>query len=295
VVSFSDQQIIRGISISIATLYTSAACTIDAYRYNMICYYLLMTIVSHLSAVLVLRSYTNGHKFLSAVRFALVGVQIVFAGFIFSSRLTAVFPTSIPDASQPVTNSTLVFPAVCFQLVDAKPYSGLEDIAKPNKDLGGFASYIIIATFYFISTIFTVAHIFTHYLKPGNSKEVRDMEDRAKRGSLFWWLGIVRFAILLAAWIIWAWAVVELYKMRTWMNGSGWLGDQGALEENSWTFGQLLSVFLLAAAPLSVLNAWTGYRERADEEKSGGPRIGFRRLPPPYEEQGTEFHLLMQR
>ena len=260
----------------------------------MICYCLLMTIVSHLSSVLVLRSYTKGQKFLSTVRFALVGVQIVFTGFIFSSRLTPVFPTGIPDASQ-TANTTLVLPAVCFQLVDAKPYSGLEDLGKPQNDLGGFASYIIIAAFYFISTIFTVAHIFTHYLKPGSTKEVRDMEDRARRWSLFWWLGIVRFGILLAAWIIWAWSVAELYKMRAWMNGSGWLGEQGALDENSWTFGQLLSVFLLAGAPLAVLNAWSGYKEKLEEERSVPHlrRMGFSPLPPPYVGMETEWQQLM--
>jgi hypothetical protein len=258
VISFSDQQIVRGLSLSVATLYTSAACTLDAYRYDMICYLILMTIVSHLSAVLVLRSYTSGYKILALLRFGLVGCQIVFAGLVFSSRLTPSFPTGIPSADN-AKNTTLVLPAVCFALVDAKSYSGLEDIPKDNhKDIAGFASYIIMAVFYFISIIFTFAHIFTFYFMHGSSKEVRDMEDRAAKWTWFWWLGLIRGAILLAAWIIWGWAVAQLYLFRGWMNSSGWMGQQDRLAEDGWTFGQLLSVFLLAAAPLSVMNAWNG-------------------------------------
>jgi hypothetical protein len=256
VISFSDQQIVRGISLSIATLYTSAACTLDAYRYDIICYLLLMTIVSHLSAELARRSYTSGYKTLAVLRFGLIGCQVVLAGLAFSTRLTPNFPTGIPSADQ-LKNTTLVLPAVCFDLLDAKSYSGLEDVTKSTKDIAGFSSYIITAIFYFISIIFTLAHVITHYLKPGSSKEVRDQEDRAPRGTWFWWLGVVRGAILLAAWIIWAWAVAKLYQFRGWMNGSGWLGEQAALEEEGWTFGQLMSVLLLMAAPLSVMNAWS--------------------------------------
>lgn len=227
-----------------------------------------MTIVSHLSAELARRSHTNGYKVLAVLRFGLIGCQVVLAGLVFSSRLTPNFPTGIPSADQ-VKNTTLVLPAVCFDLVDAKSYSGLEDVVKDNsKDIAGFSSYIIMAVFYFISTIFTLAHVLTHYFKPGSSKEVRDMEDRAPRGTWFWWLGLVRGAILLAAWIIWAWAVAKLYLFRGWMNGSGWLGEQAALEEEGWTFGQLMSVLLMMAAPLSVMNAWSSKyspQDKSDE------------------------------
>jgi hypothetical protein len=257
VISFSDQQIVRGISLSVATLYTSAACTLDAYRYDIICYLLLMTIVSHLSAELVRRSDTSGYKVLAIMRFGLIGCQVVFAGLVFSSRLTPSFPTGIPSADQ-AKNTTLVLPAVCFDLLDAKSYSGLEDVVNGNKkDIAGFSSYIIMAIFYFISIIFTLAHAFTSYFKPGTSKQVRDMEDRAAQWTWFWWLGLIRGVILLAAWIIWAWSVAKLYQLRGWMNGSGWLGEQAALEEEGWTFGQLMSVLLMMAAPLSLINAWS--------------------------------------
>jgi hypothetical protein len=254
VISFSDQQIVRGISLSIATLYTSAACTLDAYRYDIICYLLLMTIVSHLSAELARRSYTRGYKTLAVFRFCLVGCQVVFAGLVFSTRLTPNFPTSIPPVDQ-VKNTTLVLPAVCFDLLDAKSYSGLADITSGTIDVAGFSSYVVTALFYLISITFTLVDVITHYLHLGSSKDVRDLEDRAVTWTWFWWLGLIRAGILLAAWIIWAWAVANLYQFRGWMNSSGWLGQQATLDEEGWTFGQLMSILLIMAAPLSVMNA----------------------------------------
>ncbi|KAL2064497.1 hypothetical protein VTL71DRAFT_4991 [Oculimacula yallundae] len=260
VVSFSDQQIIRGLSMSIATLYTSSACTVDAYRYNILCYLILMTIVSHLSSILVLRSYVNGQKTLSIVRFVLVFTQIFFAGIIFSSRVTDDFPTGV--------NTNLVLPAVCFQLPNAKPYSGLEEIPGPHhRDVAAFSSYIVLAVFYAINIAFSIAHILTHYFRPGSTWEMRSQEDRAKTGTWFWWLGLMRGLILLGAWGIWVWSVYELYHLREWMNASGWMSAQRLQEDNQWTFGQLLSVFILGAAPLSVLNAWNGFQEKDVQQR----------------------------
>jgi hypothetical protein len=259
VTSFSDQQIVRGLSLSVATIYTSAACTIDAYRYDVICYLILMTIVSHLSSVLVLRSYTSGQVLLAVFRFALVFAQIIFAGIVFSSRLTTTFPTGVPNQS--LTNfTTLVLPAVCFELADPKSYSGLEEIvpASSHKDVAAFSSYIILAIFYGISTIYTISHVFAHAFTPGSSGDARDQEERAARWSYFWWLGIIRGLILLAAWILYAFSVFKLYQLRSWMNSTGWMSDQSKQEDNGWSFGQFLSLFLLFAAPVSLMNAWTG-------------------------------------
>lgn len=278
---------------SIATLYTSTACSIDAYRYNILCYLVIMSIVSHLSSVLVLRTYVNGQPVIALIRFALVFVQIFFAGIIFSSRVTDSFPTEIPHGNA-AQNTTLVLPAVCFSLADSKPYSGLEDISRSHrKDIAGFSSYIILAVFYFITVIFTIAHILTHYLKPGSSWEIRHQEERAEKGTWFWWMGLIRGTILLGAWIIWVWAVVKLYGLRQWMDGSGWMSQQSLMEDNEWTFGQLLSVFLLGAAPLAVLNAWSGFRLKEEEDKRQNVS-GFFPLPPDYSESQTEMQHLVR-
>jgi len=281
---------------SVATLYTSSTCTIDAYRYDIICYLILMTIVSHLSAVLVLRSYTSGQILLAVFRFALVFAQIVFAGIILSSRLTTSFPTGVPDRS--LTNvTTLVLPAVCFELPDPKSYSGLEEIvpASSHKDISAFSSYIITALFYLISIVYIISHVIAHYLTPGTSGEARNQEERAARFSWFWWLGIIRGCILLGAWIIWAWSVYKLYQFRSWMNSSGWMSPQSLQEDNGWSFGQFLSLFLLFAAPVSLMNAWTGYKKKQDDERESIARTsGFFPHPPGYSESDTELQHLMK-
>lgn len=259
VVSFGDQQILRGLSLSIATIYTSSTCTVDAYRYNVLCYLLMMTVVSHLSSVLVLRSYVNGQIVLSCVRFCLVFTQIFFIGIIFSSRITDLFLTSIPSASeQEARNTTLVLPAVCFEHGASKPYTGLQDIPHPhNKDSAALVMYIMLFIFYGINIIITIAHVVTFFFYKKGTWERRS-EDRAKRWSWFWWLGVMRGLILLSAWVIWIWAVVRMYKLRGWMDGSGWMSAADLMNDNQWTFGQLLSVLLLAAAPMSFANAWSG-------------------------------------
>lgn len=68
----------------------------------------------------------------------------------------------------------------------------------------------------------------------------------------------MRGLILLSAWIIWVWAVVKMYKLRAWIDGSGWMSGADLMNDSQWTFGQLLSVLLLAAAPMSFANAWSG-------------------------------------
>lgn len=259
VVSFGDQQILRGLSLSIATLYSSSACTVDAYRYNVLCYLLMMTIVSHMSTVLVLRSYVHGQILLSCVRFVLVFAQIFFVGIIFSSRITDVFPTSIPDASE-AHNTTLVLPAVCFEHGNSKPYTGLEDIPhRHNKDSAALSMYIILFVFYGINLIITFAHVFTYLFNKERTSEIRHQEQNlAQKFSWFWWLGIIRGLILLSAWIIWIWSVVKMYELKSWMTNSGWMSGVNLENDNQWTFGQLLSVLLLAAAPIVFIEAWSG-------------------------------------
>lgn len=57
------------------------------------------------------------------------------------------------------------------------------------------------------------------------------------------------------------------------MNDSGWMEPKRLQEDNQWNFGQLLSVFLLAAAPLAVLNAWNSKIEGGRESEADVCRL----------------------
>lgn len=200
----------------------------------------------------------RGALVLEALRFGLVFAQVCFAGLVLSARETNVFPTGIPNADD-VRNTTLVLPAVCFQRENVMPYQGLQDIPHAaHKDISAFSSYIIIAVFYAITVVYAIVHILTHLFASGTGWEVRQKEERARRWSWFWWLGITRGMILLGAWIIWIWAVAKLYILRNWMMWSGWMSKQSHMGDDSWTFGDFLNMSLLGAAVLSVVNAWNG-------------------------------------
>lgn len=259
VVSFGDQQLLRGLSLSIATLFFSSACTIDAYRYNVLAYLLMMAIVSHMSSVLVLRSYVEGQIMLSCVRFILVATQMILAGYIFSSRVSDTFPTGIPNASEG-NNTTMVLPAVCFERPGSKPYTALQDIPHHHdKDSAALTMYIMLFIFYGINLIITTAHVITYYRFPEYTwQRLRKKEEAAKKGSWFWWMGTFRGLILLGAAVFYIWAVIKMYQLKHWMTNSGWMVGLNLQNDNQWTFGQLLSALLLAAAPMAVLGAWSG-------------------------------------
>ncbi|KUJ18650.1 uncharacterized protein LY89DRAFT_501176 [Mollisia scopiformis] len=214
VVSFGDQQLLRGLSLSIATLFFSSACTIDAYRYNVLAYLLMMAIVSHMSSVLVLRSYVNGQIVLSCVRFVLVAAQMIFAGYLYSSRVSNTFPTGIPSPNSG-HNTTMVLPAVCFEHPFSEPYSALEDIPKSHtKDSAALTMYIMLFVFYGINLIITAAHVITYLRFPQWTWERQHQkEERAAAGSWWWWMGSLRGLVLLGAMIMYIWAVIKIGRL----------------------------------------------------------------------------------
>ena len=256
-VSFGDQQLLRGLSLSVATLFSSSACTIDAYRYNVLAYLLMMTIVSHMSSVLVNRSYVEGQIMLSCVRFGLVLAQMIFAGYIYSSRVTDTFPTGVPSQGH---NTTMVLPAVCFEYPDAEPYSAFADLPHSHsKDGAALTMYIMLFVFYGINLLITTAHVITYLEWPKFTwKYLHHNEERAERYSRFWWMGVCRGLLLLGANSMFVWALVRMYQLKHWMTNSGWMSPLNLQADNEWNFGQLLSVFMLAAAPMAVLEAWSG-------------------------------------
>jgi len=281
VISFGDQQILRGLSLSIATLFFSSACTIDAYRYNVLAYLLMMAIVSHMSSVLVLRSYVQGQVVLSCVRFFLVLAQMIFAGYIFSSRVSDTFPTAVPSEGH---NTTMVLPAVCFEHPGSEPYSALEDIPKSHtKDSAALTMYIMLFVFYGINLIITSAHVITYLRFPEYTwQKLHKKEEKAKVGSWFWWMGTFRGLVLLAATVIYIWAVIKMYELKHWMTNSGWMVGINLQNDNQWTFAQLLSALLLAAAPMAVLGAWSDFKlERKNIAEERAERLGIGPRPEP--------------
>lgn len=217
-----------------------------------------MAIVSHVSSVLVLRSYTQGQIVLSFVRLSLLLAQGVFVGYIYSSRVSDTFPTSLPSQGH---NTTMVLPAVCFENPDSTPYAALKGAAHTTQYTDGTAllMYIMLFVFYIINVTINIAHIITYTAWPSKSWNIlHKIEEGAKAWSWFWWMGAIRGLILLGANVMFVWALVRMYQLKHWFLESEWLSPASLQADNDWTFGQLLSVFILAGAPLAVLGAWSG-------------------------------------
>jgi len=58
-----------------------------------------------------------------------------------------------------------------------------------------------------------------------------------------------------------------MVMLRQWMDRSGWMSASALVDDSEMTFGQLISVLLLGAAPLSVANAWSSYEQKKVEDR----------------------------
>jgi hypothetical protein len=83
--------------------------------------------------------------------------------------------------------------------------------------------------------------------------------DLPVKGSFRYNVGIFRGILLLVALGITIYTIVRLLALRSWMDQSGWLGEDN--EENKWTFGQLLPLIILLFAPLAILDAVPDFLE----------------------------------
>jgi hypothetical protein len=111
--SFSDQQIVTGIALSVSTMYFETICEISAYHYNIVCFLVLLSIVSHLVGIVGLRGYTTKRpQWLGIIRMLLIAVQVFLVFRLFSGRSSSLFPI-YPPADSNLTS--LVLPFVCFQ------------------------------------------------------------------------------------------------------------------------------------------------------------------------------------
>lgn len=108
----SDQQLITGLAISIATRYFSSRCTISAYHYDLVCYYLLCSITTHLVSWSVVNSYfevaigKGGWSSLASILLALVRVlgvaaTVIITGMIFDDRDPTSFPLLLSNPPDP--------------------------------------------------------------------------------------------------------------------------------------------------------------------------------------------------
>ena len=242
-VSFSDQQMVTGLSLVIATRWYMG-CTISAYHYDIVCDLVLMSVVTHLCSITFIIPYFH-HKGLGITRIFLILFTFVMAGLMLSKRSNTSFPTGKPNYAP--TNSTLIpyliAPAACFMSGSINLTSEATGTVVTLNDsihASGSPEYIIFVAFAIPSII--VAAIYSSV----------NPEKRPRFMWVLWW---VRIILLLAALAIAILVTLHFWPMRIWMHDSIWPADTA---EYDWTFGQFLPLLLMMLAGLAFIQAFYG-------------------------------------
>jgi hypothetical protein len=105
----SDQQLLSGISLLFAA--NLLACTISAYHYNLICTMLLLSLVTHLNALVSIPDFFHKNRVMAAFRLVGFVVQIALSNIFLSARNSTQFPYT--------ASSLAILPAACFENMDA--------------------------------------------------------------------------------------------------------------------------------------------------------------------------------
>ena len=245
ILSFSDQQIVTGLSMLIATRFY-LGCSISAYHYDIVCNLVLMSVITHLCSITYITPYLHRQALaLGVARVLLIGLTFLFAAFMFAERDNHNFPTGKPSYAP--TNSTqipkLIAPAACFVSGNNNITNWIKQdikILEGSNHVSGFTQYVILILCTVVN--FSVAAIYSRVTPEKHPRTMR-------------WLRRARVPLLIGAWVFTLAATVEFMNMRAWMHESIWPADAGEYE---WTFGQFLPLLLMMLAGLAILEAFSG-------------------------------------
>ena len=243
VLSFSDQQMVTGLSLVITTRFY-VGCSISAYHYDIVCNLVLMSVVTHLCSITFITPYFH-HIGLGVARIVLILLTFSFAVYMLAERNNPSFPTGKPNYAP--TNSTRIpyftAPAACFMSGNINITNHAEKtfiVLKGSSHVSGFIEYVI---FFIFAPFSLVLAIIYSCVTP---------EKRPKLMCVLWWF---RMPILVGAWVITIATMHEFWSMRAWMHKSKWPADTA---EYDWTFGQFLPLLLMMLSGLAFIKAFYG-------------------------------------
>jgi hypothetical protein len=250
------------------------ACSVSAYHYNIVCSLVFLSILAHLAGIIGIRGYTTKQpRWVGYLRAILILLQFLLAVRLLLGRITSNFPTGAPDVTFHSSNNLtrLVLPVACFQSPNSTIQAEENALTSSERD-GVNGGTLLGLLFIFYAAMLALAEVaWFSYLKQQNSNGGDDAEsgpsegDRPAKGSLRYVLGWVRGAVLLAASIAAGYVTYQMFKLRTWMDDSHWLGEHN--EENDWTFGQILPMLILLFAFLAIVDSFPDFCKK-DSDKS---------------------------
>lgn len=234
IISCSDQQIFTGGAYAI-TLRYAKACHVSAYHYNIVSNILLVTCATHLMSVTVARHYWD-HPFLGALRFLVTTMVFVLTGILISNQGSSSlgFPTEIPSRDEEY--SLMLLPAACFQTSSFQLGSELSRSFRVGSfqafftgQFHGWANYVLMMIFYFISVAVTVGREVRRGLEHDGKRKrfVNGMQEKLPFLFKIKKVWYVMFAVYMVAGIgISSWTVAiaarYVYELRDWLDKSGW-------------------------------------------------------------------------
>lgn len=243
VLSSSDQQLITSFAILISVQHF-VGCSISAYHYDIVCNLILMSLVTHLASLVVIKRYFS-NKLLGPIRVILIFIVFSLAGVMFAERDNSRFPTGVPNAknSNTTTAPPLLAAAACFTSENITIMDQYGMVMKASEAPGrvtGLGEYVVL----FVITLLGLMVAITQSMVTSSSSSSRITARK--------WIFVFRLALLFGAWAIATLAYIKFTNLQKWLAQSPWPQDDG---EGKWDFGQTMPCILLLLTPLSFLEA----------------------------------------
>jgi hypothetical protein len=239
----SDQQSVTGLSLIIVVGHDG--CEVSAYIYNLVCFLILMSVVSHLNALTNTRNWfgePNAYRLRGVIfglfKIAPIVATIVMTGIMLAARIGTTFPSEAGQAAS--------FPAACFENVDEDaPIEQLGLVGNTAEwAKNGFIQYMILVLDLFV--------VFVILVIAGLKKIGRRRDGFRAKLSL-----ILRFVSTLATTGVNIWLTISYCQMRRTMESNpDWYQQPSATDE--YSFYDVATWLLFASSIITITKAWSG-------------------------------------
>lgn len=257
--AFSDQQSVAGLSLIVVAGHDG--CEISAYVYNVVCFLIVMSLITHLNALTNTRNwfeseYTARGIVMGVFKLLPILATVIMAGIMLGARNSPNFPV---NASEYVRLS-----ASCFESVSEvnKKEIGFGGFARGNWASAGFIQYMILMVdLCVVSFLFTLALLKKFRPRPEGFREIlslglRTLSTLATTGTL-------------------AWLSYGYIEMRKAVENASWFEQEPA--SNQFSYYNVVTWALFASSVITIVNAFAEvYKEdpRAGDAAANGVANG---------------------
>ncbi|KAI1324420.1 hypothetical protein F5Y16DRAFT_424041 [Xylariaceae sp. FL0255] len=298
VLTCSDQQVFVGAAYALTLRYWTG-CTVSAYHYNIVANMLLLTCVTHLMSVTIVRNYWK-FPWLSLIRIASIGGVFIVTGLLFTNQNATAhrFPTDLPLANE--TDSLMFLGAACFEDSSSTAVATFQDSTKspdaffvntienstPDNKIHGWNWYVLTLLYYGAAIIVeSIRFIRRSARRKGwrgrlGQKARRCCTSRLIRLPVEWMFLIYLLGGIVISAIVVFKSSTYIFDLRSWVANSGWIQVQNGLNpEDDWTsFGQavpiLTSGLILFTFLQIISDKETKRHNRAHAEEEARPQAG---------------------